>query len=66
VPAEVTGQGWNADVANALVAMPFGASANVPVYAWKSVGAAATATLTVTVASESDPAKTASVTVRLR
>jgi hypothetical protein len=66
VTVKVAGQGWNADVANALVAMPFGASVNVPVYAWKSAGAAATAMVTVSIASESDPSKTASVTASLR
>jgi hypothetical protein len=63
---KVAGQGWNADVANALVAIPAGASANVPVYTWKSAGAAANATVTVTIASESDATKTASVTATIR
>jgi len=63
---KVTGQGWNADVANALIAVPVGASANVPVYAWKSAGATANATVTVTIASESDSTKTASVTATIR
>ena len=62
----VDGAGWSGDVANALVAVPFGASANVPVSFGKTGGAAATATVTVTVTSESDPTKVATVKVTVK
>lgn len=60
------GAGWSGDVANALVAVPFGASANVPVSFGKASGAAASATVTVTVISESDPTKVATVKVAVK
>jgi hypothetical protein len=66
VRVTVDGAGWSGDVANALVAVPSGASANVPVSFGKTGGAASTATVTVTVTSESDPAKVATVKVAVK
>ncbi len=53
----VDGAGWNAQLANALSAVPFGATATVPVYVAAGRGASARVTLKAT--SEGDPSKSA-------
>jgi len=55
VSVAVEGDGWVADVQNALLAVAAGASQTVPVFARPASGAAGTARVTVTVVSESDP-----------
>jgi M6 family metalloprotease-like protein len=57
----VSGQGWSASVKNSLVALTPGQSAPIPIAVNRASGAAATARVTLTAASESDPAKKASV-----
>jgi M6 family metalloprotease-like protein len=55
----VDGQGWSAQLRNALAAAKFGDSAPVPVYVARTPGSAASATVTLKAQSESDPAKMA-------
>ena len=55
VSVAVAGDGWAADLQNALVSIPSGASATVPVFVGRASSAAATGRVTVTVVSESDP-----------
>ncbi len=57
--ASVEGQGWTAQLQNALAAVQFGGSVSVPVYASKAAGGAASAKVILKAQSESDPAKTA-------
>jgi len=66
VSVVVEGTGWRADVQNALVAVPAGSAASVPVFAWRPDGPADTARVTVTVVSESDSSTRASTATRVR
>jgi len=59
VSVSVEGDGWQADVQNALVAVRAGESMRVPVFARPTTGNAPSARVTVTVVSESDPSKRA-------
>jgi hypothetical protein len=59
----VEGQGWTADLQNALVAVPFGGSLEIPVYITRPSGSAGPARVTMTAVSESDSLKRASVSV---
>ncbi len=63
----VEGQGWSAQLQNALAAVKFGESQSVPVFVSHAVGSAASATVTLKAVSESDPTKvaTAKCTVKL-
>jgi M6 family metalloprotease-like protein len=54
----VDGAGWSAGVKNALAAVKFGETQNVPVYVSHGAGSAGTATVVLTARSESDPSKT--------
>lgn len=56
VSVVVDGEGWTADVQNALVAVGLGEAAEVPVFAWPAAGASGPGRVTVTIVSESDPA----------
>ncbi len=58
----VDGQGWTAQLQNALAAVKFGNSKTVPVYVARVQGSAASAKVTLKAQSESDPAKTATAT----
>lgn len=53
------GQGWSAQLQNALAAVKFGDSQLVPVNVTRLPGSASSATVTLKAASESDPTKTA-------
>ncbi len=66
VAVAVDGQGWTATLPNALAAVAFGATRNVPLIIARAPQSAATATVKVTATSESDPSKTATVTYTLR
>jgi M6 family metalloprotease-like protein len=55
----VEGKGWQGSLQNALAAVRFGGSADVPVFVTRDGGSAPTATVTLKAVSESDPAKTA-------
>jgi hypothetical protein len=62
VTATVEGQGWTAQLQNALAAVKFGDSASLPVFISRSSGAASSAKVTLKAQSESDPSKTATAT----
>lgn len=66
VSVKAEGDGWSASLANELVAVPFGATAEVPVFIARASTSAAAATITVTATSESDPTKTATTVYRVR
>jgi M6 family metalloprotease-like protein len=55
----VEGKGWSVRLQNALSAVKFGESTEVPVYVSGEQGSAASAKITLTAASESDPTKKA-------
>ena len=57
--ASAEGEGWKAEVPNALAAVKFGASQPTTVYATHAASAAARGTVTLRAQSESDPRKTA-------
>lgn len=61
----VEGEGWSAQIQNALAAVEFGQSESVPVYVSRESGATPTATIVVTATSESDPSKTAVATLQV-
>jgi hypothetical protein len=65
VSASVEGDGWQADVQNALVAVKAGESARVPVFARRASGNVP-ARVTVTIVSESDPMKKTTTVTQLR
>lgn len=62
----VQGEGWSAQLQNALAAIRVGARQQVPVFVRRATSAAATAVVTVTAISESDPTQrtTSRFTVR--
>lgn len=60
--ASVDGQGWSAQLQNALAALKSGDSQPVLVYFTRTAGSAPSATITLKAQSESDPAKTATST----
>jgi hypothetical protein len=66
VSAKVEGSGWSAAVQNALVAIPNGAAATVQVSLTHTDAAALSGRVTITIASESDPSKTAVVTMAVK
>jgi hypothetical protein len=61
----IEGKGWTARLLNGLAAVKSGASHSFPVYVSREAGAARSATLTLRTASESDPSKTSTATVRI-
>ena len=63
--ASVEGEGWTARLLNGLAAVEFGGLQDIPVYVSRADRSAATATVILRAASESDPAKTATVTVQV-
>ena len=65
VSVSVEGDGWEAGVQNALVAVPAGGSAQVPVFARRTSGTTATAQVAVTVVSESDDSARATTSTRV-
>jgi len=62
ISASVEGSGWSVRLANALAAMPEGATSRIPLHITRGTGPA---TLTVTATSESDPLKKMIVTSKL-
>lgn len=66
VSVAVEGAGWQADVQNALVAVRVGESAQVPVFARRVSGTAASVRVNVTVTSESDPTQRATTVTIVR
>jgi hypothetical protein len=61
----VAGEGWSGRILNALAAVESGGSQEVTVYVSAGQGAAESGTLTLSATSESDPTKTAAVTVQV-
>jgi hypothetical protein len=57
--ASASGQGWKAELRNALATAKFGESVDVPVYVSRTAESAASNTVTLTATSVSDPSKTA-------
>jgi hypothetical protein len=62
----VAGQGWRAELRNALASTNFGMSIKIPVYVTRIPGSADSAKVTLTAKSESDPSKTASATALVK
>ena len=60
------GQGWSAELANALAAVKFGASQPVPVEVKRAESGAAAGTVTLKAQSESDPTKTATAVCKVQ
>ncbi len=63
--ASIDGEGWSAQLLNALAAVEFGGSQTVTVYVSQEGGSSATATVTLRATSESDPSVTATSRVQL-
>ena len=61
----IDGEGWSAQLLNALAAVEFGGSQTVTVYVSQEGGSSATATVTLRATSESDPSVTATSRVQL-
>ena len=61
----VKGDGWRADLSNALTAVQFGKAAAIPIQITREKASAPAATLTFTAVSESDPTKRATLTTAL-
>ncbi len=61
----IDGEGWSAQLLNALAAVEFGGSQTVTVYVSQERGSSATATVTLRATSESDPSVTATSRVQL-
>ena len=66
VSASIQGEGWSAELYNALATAKAGETTNVPVYVTRTPGSANRATVTLTAKSESDPSKTATATCALK
>ncbi len=60
--ASTSASGWEAHLRSALTTAKFGETVQVPVYIFKTAGAAASGSVTLTARSESDPSKAMSVT----
>jgi M6 family metalloprotease-like protein len=58
----VEGQGWSAQIQNALVTAKFGQTATVPVFVTHEAGSSGSARVTLKAVSESDPTKVATAT----
>jgi hypothetical protein len=61
----IEGEGWSAELQNALAAIPFGRSQTIPVRIAKAASAVHNANVTFTAISESDPGKRATATAVL-
>jgi hypothetical protein len=61
----VEGKGWTAQLLNGLAAVEAGATRPVTVYVSREDGSAKSAKVTLRVTSESDPAKTATASVKV-
>jgi M6 family metalloprotease-like protein len=66
VSVAVEGDGWTAQLQNALVAIRAGASATVPVFLDRRAGSAASGRVTVAVVSESDPTRRATAVTSVK
>ncbi len=64
--ASLAGDGWTAELYNALATAEAGATVNVPVYVIRTPGADNRAVVTLTATSESDPSKTATASCNLK
>jgi hypothetical protein len=64
--ASLQGEGWTADLYNALATANAGETVNVPVYVTRTPGADNRAVVTLTATSESDPTKTSTATCNLK
>ena len=60
--ASAEGEGWQAQLPNALAAAPFGGSVDVPVYVTRDLGSDMNGTISLTATSVSDPTKTSTAT----
>lgn len=60
------GNGWTAQLRNALAAMPFGESKSILVFVSHTAASASSGTITLTAASESDPTKKSSAVCRVK
>ena len=56
------GDGWQAQLSNALASAPFGGSVDVPVYVTRDLGSDVNGTISLTATSVSDPTKTSTAT----
>jgi hypothetical protein len=61
----IEGKGWTAQLLNGLAAVKAGGSKPVTVYVSRKDGSAKSATVTLRATSESDPAKTATASVKV-
>jgi hypothetical protein len=64
--ASLSGEGWNAQLYNALATAEFGETTDVPVYVTRTPGSSNRAVVTLTATSESDPSQTATSTCDLK
>jgi hypothetical protein len=62
----VEGQGWSAQLQNALAAVPFGGSVTVPVHVSRPQGGGGAAKVTLKAQSESDPTKFATAVAQVK
>lgn len=60
------GDGWQAQLSNALATAPFGASVDVPVYVTRDLGSDVNGTISLTATSVSDPTKTSTATCAMQ
>jgi M6 family metalloprotease-like protein len=60
------GEGWQAQLPNALAAAPFGGSVDVPVYVTRDLGSDVNGMISLTATSVSDPSKTSTATCALQ
>jgi hypothetical protein len=65
ITESITGDGWTADLPDALAAVKFGGSRQIPVVVRRTDNAAPSADLTVTARSESDPTRVSTVHITL-
>jgi len=56
------GEGWQAQLSNALASAPFGGTVDVPVYVTRTLGSDVNGTISLTATSVSDPSKTSTAT----
>jgi len=61
----IEGRGWSARLLNGLAAVKAGASQPVTIYVTRGAGATRSAVITLRAASESDPSKTATASVKI-
>jgi len=62
----VEGKGWTAQLQNALAAVKFGESVDVPIYVAAAAGSAGSAQITLKAQSESDPTKVTTAKIKVK